>query len=846
MAPPTLSTRLEIPSRRLRCAPRFRWGGRFAILTVLLGLADTAAAQTGNIPPVVGAGSSVSGGPGGTVVTLMASPSDTDGTIDHVEYYDGDRYLGTVWAEPYHLKLRRLNKGPLSESYRMIAVDNLGARSAPGVVNSTGSSGTAPAELPVRDGLHLWLRADLGVTADAGGLVSAWKDQSGKGRDAGPLSAAYSPTGTEAPVLISNVSANRPAIRFDGVDDVLEIAAGPAGEQVLGNWTVIFAGRRRTGSAGDFAPVISSRPGTGGLDEGWAVAFNSEGRIGTHFADGVSGHGLGQALSSLPLSSMALEIWQAEEDQNARTTRFFVNANPDAEISVLPTTAGINLAQPIHLGRELVGGNQRRASLDLAELIVFSRLLSAAERESVTTYLASRYQVPAVVVTNQPPVANLTGPAVGQRLTWKAPVNLSATASDADGGILKVEFFAGEQSLGARSEAPFEITTTDLPPGPVDLTVQVTDNLGVITTSPKVTVESLIPLAITLETSGGTIQWEGPGTLETTFPFDASWTSVPGASSPHSFPITSSQQYFRLRPLEGAVDPSTPDYGYDPTAEESIPAGEPLAGLIPPPFATANVAFLPPVGQQGTREHPGYPGSCAAWASTYGLATFTAAKHGNYSPTNAAQQASPANIYIQVLNQNPGMSNQCSGSQMTSYFQRLTNSGTASLLAAPYYASCSNLWATYGGQDVPPDPTFKISQVATVATTNLTAIKQILASNRVLAYGTRLYTNWSAYRGVPMPYVGNGVIALMPNGKPVGHCMLIIGYDDTKQALLIQNSEGSNWGSTIGGEPPNAEGTDGGYIWMAYSTFTSLAQGRAFYEEESSQDPGLVFPTAGP
>jgi C1A family cysteine protease len=64
--------------------------------------------------------------------------------------------------------------------------------------------------------------------------------------------------------------------------------------------------------------------------------------------------------------------------------------------------------------------------------------------------------------------------------------------------------------------------------------------------------------------------------------------------------------------------------------------------------------------------------------------------------------------------------------------------------------------------------------------------------------------------------VGNGQIAYGQNGKPVGHCMLIIGYDDTRQALLIQNSQGTAWGSS-------------GYVWMAYATFQALAQGQAIY-----------------
>ena len=46
--------------------------------------------------------------------------------------------------------------------------------------------------------------------------------------------------------------------------------------------------------------------------------------------------------------------------------------------------------------------------------------------------------------------------------------------------------------------------------------------------------------------------------------------------------------------------------------------------------------------------------------------------------------------------------------------------------------------------------------------------------------------------------------------------MLIIGYDDTQQALLIQNSQGTAWGIS-------------GNVWMAYATFQALAQGQAFY-----------------
>jgi hypothetical protein len=136
---------------------------------------------------------------------------------------------------------------------------------------------------------------------------------------------------------------------------------------------------------------------------------------------------------------------------------------------------------------------------------------------------------------------------------------------------------------------------------------------------------------------------------------------------------------------------------------------------------------------------------------------------------------------------------------------------------APYVANCKTLWTDYAGKNLPPDPAFAFGKVAAVKTDDLESIKQIIVSGRALVYGTRLYTDWGAYNGDPVPYVGNGQIVYnKKTGKPAGHCLLIIGYDDTQQALLIQNSQSTAWGSD-------------GYVWMAYATFTALAQGTAFY-----------------
>jgi len=102
--------------------------------------------------------------------------------------------------------------------------------------------------------------------------------------------------------------------------------------------------------------------------------------------------------------------------------------------------------------------------------------------------------------------------------------------------------------------------------------------------------------------------------------------------------------------------------------------------------------------------------------------------------------------------------------------------------------------------------------------TDLTALKYWLSRDHALAYGTALGENWSSYKG-GAPYTADRKM-IGKNGKPAGHCMLIVGYDDDRDegVVLIQNSEGTGWGAE-------------GYVWMTYKTFQFLAQGDAYYIE---------------
>ena len=266
------------------------------------------------------------------------------------------------------------------------------------------------------------------------------------------------------------------------------------------------------------------------------------------------------------------------------------------------------------------------------------------------------------------------------------------------------------------------------------------------------------------------------------------------------------------------------DYGYDLTVPENIPVvAPPKPATAPPAQATVNASCLPPVGKQTTP-------SCFVWASTYGITTFAAAQTYNLDPNDTTNQASPIFTYIKVLERQGFANNDCVGGKIAWCLSFLaSNGGTPSMSAAPDETGCDAAWTSWGSCNTStPDSNFQPTAWASMTlkgSTGLDNMRNLISQGTPIAYGTHLYTDFPPYDGTPSPYVGNGKLLYNKNtGNLVGHCMMIIGYDDTMGtdgAVLIQNSFGSSWGGQWNG--------NGGYVWMAYSTFQAIAEGGGVY-----------------
>ena len=79
---------------------------------------------------------------------------------------------------------------------------------------------------------------------------------------------------------------------------------------------------------------------------------------------------------------------------------------------------------------------------------------------------------------NNLPFITLTSPVEGTSVTAPTNLTLSATASDVDGFISRVEFYAGTDKLGEATIAPYSITWSNPPPGIYAITARAIDDLG--------------------------------------------------------------------------------------------------------------------------------------------------------------------------------------------------------------------------------------------------------------------------------------------------------------------------------------------------------------------------------
>jgi RHS repeat-associated protein len=122
------------------------------------------------------------------------------------------------------------------------------------------------------------------------------------------------------------------------------------------------------------------------------------------------------------------------------------------------------------------------ASFDQAGTYVLR--LSASDGELSAS---STTTVTVTSAANIPPSVSISSPANGSNALAGHPVTISASASDSDGTVTKVEFYVNGSKIGEKTSSPFNFVWSGGAVGTYSLTAVATDNENASTTSAAVT-----------------------------------------------------------------------------------------------------------------------------------------------------------------------------------------------------------------------------------------------------------------------------------------------------------------------------------------------------------------------
>ncbi len=224
---------------------------------------------------------------------------------------------------------------------------------------------------PPLAGLALWLSADVGAQGMAAAITN-WLDRSGAGRHVRSTGPGAGPT------LVSNTPAGRPALRFDGTNDSLAATSAFSLRGLTGVTVFVVAA---PGNAQGVAGCYHSAVAWSGDDP--ARAFYTPGGYTVDYAFGA---GAG-SIYAYNRAASALGDWEIGMAVHAGTTNGLwingTNVQAAASAAVIPST---NSA--FWVGR---GWSNTFFQGDIAEILVYTNTLTAAQILAADTYLRAKY-----------------------------------------------------------------------------------------------------------------------------------------------------------------------------------------------------------------------------------------------------------------------------------------------------------------------------------------------------------------------------------------------------------------------------------------------------------------------
>ena len=497
----------------------------------------------------------------GVSLGLTATASDTDGIISKVEFFDGATLLGEDTSAPFTFTVAALATG--AHTFTAKATDNDAGTTTSSVVNVTGdpamwaysqnfdSMGTSGTTPPSGWSMR------IGTTSSSGNAV--WTDSNGilaagvatLAANANALTATTTPSANNnngynaaasagntsnrvlatAPTTFEGIAAQLSltngsgaalsAIRI-GYDIIRYTAVGTANE-LPGYWLFYSLDNGTTWTnASVLNPTLANVPNTAGtttvptttvaLSGTWAANTT----ILFRWVDD-------NAVATSPDQIIGLDNVSITVPQAAPTVALTAPANNatlalPGPINLTATAADANgtvtkvefFAGATKLGEDTDNTDSTYQFAWSGAISGPYVLTAKATDNNAATTTSAAVNITVTNPSNLAPAVAISSPA-NNALVPASSLTISATASDTDGLVSKVEFFKGATKLGEDTSAPFAFTWVGVPVGSHSLTAVATDNDGGVTTSAAIAVTATAFTDVTTIARGATWKYFDQG-----------------------------------------------------------------------------------------------------------------------------------------------------------------------------------------------------------------------------------------------------------------------------------------------------------------------------------------------
>lgn len=205
--------------------------------------------------------------------------------------------------------------------------------------------------------------------------------------------------------------------------------------------------------------------------------------------------------------------------------------------------------------------------------------------------------------------------------------------------------------------------------------------------------------------------------------------------------------------------------------------------------------YLPSPGAQGSQN------SCTAWAVAYAVKSYLETRDQEWNPDHPSRIFSPAFVYNQI---NGGRDY---GSTIPKALELLIQKGCATLATMPY--ADNDFSKKPSAQAFAEATKYKCKSYGTLS--DGTSVRLALRQGNlvIISVQTDPVFNSGMYEIFRPTERKRGLQSRSENAPHGYHAMVVVGYDDARQAFLLMNSWGNRWGKN-------------GFCWVSYDLFKNV------------------------